>query len=116
LTLRSRLNRKATPGVRMEDQPLPESYWELAPREALKPWVKGIMPLGPALFVVAEAVLLPTTLLADRWLWLVRKPVWEGRRARGRDADGEPTIRKAMGLPELILGNYSGMGDFRPET
>jgi hypothetical protein len=64
-TLRSRLNRKATPGVRMEDQPLPESYWELVPREALKPWAKGMIPLGPASFVVADAVLLPAISLAD---------------------------------------------------
>ena len=60
LTLRIGLNRKATPGVRIVAQPLPESYWELAPREALKPRAKGIRPLGPASFVVADAVLLPT--------------------------------------------------------
>src|SRR5580704_18523638 len=65
LTLRSRLKRKATPGVRMEDQPLLESYWELVPREALKPLAKGMIPLGPASFVVAEAVLPPTISLAD---------------------------------------------------
>src|SRR5260370_2380269 len=64
-TLRIGLNRKATPGVRIVAQPLPESYWEVVPREALKPGAKGIIPLGPALFVVAEAVLLPTISLAD---------------------------------------------------
>jgi hypothetical protein len=52
-------------GVRIVAQPLPESYWEVVPREALKPGAKGIIPLGPALFVVAEAVLLPTISLAD---------------------------------------------------
>jgi hypothetical protein len=49
----------------MEDQPLPESYWEVVPREALKPGAKGMIPLGPASFVVADAVLLPTISLAD---------------------------------------------------
>src|SRR5438067_2921215 len=55
--LRIGLNRKATPGVRMVDHPLPESYWEPAPREASKPGAKGMIPLGPASFVVADAVL-----------------------------------------------------------
>ena len=64
-TLRIGLNRKATPGVRIVAQPLLESYWEVVPREALKPGAKGIIPLGPALFVVAEAVLLPIISLAD---------------------------------------------------
>jgi hypothetical protein len=63
--LRIALNRKATPGVRIVAQPFPESYWEVVPREALKPGAKGMMPLGPASFVVAEAVLLPTISLAD---------------------------------------------------
>ena len=63
--LRIGLNRKATPGVRIEDHPLPESYWALVPREALKPGAKGMIPLGPASFVVADAVLLPNTSLAD---------------------------------------------------
>jgi hypothetical protein len=63
--LRIALNRKATPGVRMVAQPLPESYCELVPSEALKPGAKGMMPLGPASFVVAEAVLLPTISPSD---------------------------------------------------
>src|SRR5260370_25797053 len=63
-TLRIGLNRKATPGVRIVAQPLPESYWEVVPREALKPGAKGIIPLGPALFVVAEPFLLPPIPLA----------------------------------------------------
>ena len=46
LTLRIGLNRKATPGVRMEDHPLPASYWALVPREALKPGAKGMIPWG----------------------------------------------------------------------
>src|SRR6267154_1546109 len=88
-TLRSRLKRKAIPGVRIEDQPLPESYWELAPKEALKPWVKGMMPLGPASLVVAEALLPPTTSLAD--------PVaiaWAHANA-GRKASDRVTARKS---------------------
>jgi len=45
-TLSIGLNRKATPGVRIVAQPLLESYWEVVPREALKPGAKGMIPWG----------------------------------------------------------------------
>ena len=34
-------------GVRIVDQPLPESCWVAVMREALKPWATGMIPAGP---------------------------------------------------------------------
>jgi hypothetical protein len=47
LKLKARLNRQAMAGVRIVDQPLPESCWVAVMREALKPWAMGMIPAGP---------------------------------------------------------------------
>jgi hypothetical protein len=46
-TLKYRLKRKARSGVRMEDQPAPESCSEVEINEKFKPRCTGTIPRGP---------------------------------------------------------------------